>query len=81
MSAENDTGNPIIVALASLIIPGLGHIIGGLRGRGLYWLGGFIIYMLVSGVLVFVGIGIFMLLLEPVCHLGAAIDGYVQASD
>ncbi|WP_158224034.1 MULTISPECIES: hypothetical protein [Halorubrum] len=52
-----------------------------MKGRGLYWLGGFVIYMLISVMLVFVGIGIFMLFLEPVWHIGSAIDGYVQAND
>lgn len=81
MSGERDTGNPIVVALVSLLIPGLGHIIGGMKGRGLYWIGGWAIYLLISMVLVFVGIGIIMLFLEPVWRLGSAIDGYVQASD
>ena len=81
MSDNNGTGNPLIVSLASLIIPGLGHFIGGMKGRGIYWFAAFVIYMFISAVLVFVGIGIFMLFLEPVWHIGSAIDGYVQASD
>lgn len=74
------SGNPVVAALLSMFIPGLGHYYAGKKGRGLYWFVGTAAYVFVSLILVFVGVGILLLIAEPVIHLLAGVDAYVQSS-
>jgi len=74
--------SPVIAALISLIIPGVGMIVAGepVKGRGIYWLVGTII----AGILLFgfslitLGLGAILWLGWPIVHLAAAADSYVQ---
>lgn len=72
--------SPLLAALLSAVIPGVGHARAGLRRRGMYWFGGWLVYVFVSAVLLFYGIGVLMVLALPVLHLGAAVDAYRQVS-
>lgn len=76
-----ETGtSPVVAAIVSFIIPGVGHYIGGLKRRGLYWLVGFIVYIFIGLVLSIVGIGLLLLLATPLLQLASAADAYLQLS-
>lgn len=77
-SAES-SGNSFVAALLSMFIPGLGHYYAGKKGRATYWFAGIIVYFFLSLILVFVGIGLIMLFVEPLIHFIAGVDAYVQS--
>ena len=74
--------SPVVAALLSVLVPGLGLIIAGepVKGRGVYWLAGAVI----AGVLLFgfsvitLGLGAILWLAWPLVHIAAAVDSYVQ---
>lgn len=80
-AGSTDT-SPIIAALISLIIPGVGMIVAGepVKGRGIYWLVGTVIagVLLVGFTLITFGLGAILWFGWPVIHLAAAADSYVQ---
>ena len=91
-AGSTDT-SPIIAALISLIIPGVGMIVAGepVKGRGIYWLVGTVIAGFLLMVYLFVivpivaaftlGFGALLGLVGlgwPIIHLLAALDSYVQ---
>ncbi|THE66104.1 hypothetical protein D8Y22_04055 [Salinadaptatus halalkaliphilus] len=78
-AAESGT-SPIVAAIVSFIIPGVGHYIAGHEKRGLYWIGGFLAYYALAFVLSLVLIGIVLFLASPLLHIAAAADGYLQTS-
>lgn len=85
MATENATqdaesgGNSIVAALLSMFIPGLGHYYAGQKGRATYWFAGVVVYFFLSLILMLVGIGLIMLLIEPIIHFIAGVDAYVQS--
>ncbi len=72
--------SPIVAAVLSLVIPGVGQYYNGDTNRGLIVFGAVLVYYILSTVLIFVGIGILMLFAVPVVHIIAAIDAFVQAN-
>lgn len=72
--------NPIVAAVLSLIIPGVGHFYAGLQKRGAYWLGGIIVYVVVASLGSVILIGLLLFLVQPLVHIGSAIDAYMQTS-
>jgi len=85
-TGTGDDVDPIIAAVISLIIPGVGHIYASesgddLRTRGIYWLGGIIAYYVLATVLSFVLIGFLLFLVAPLVHIGSAVDAYMQLSE
>jgi TM2 domain-containing membrane protein YozV len=71
-SEEIPMRNPILAAVLSLIIAGLGQIYNGQIGKGVI----FIILQLINGALTVVLIG---WILMPIVGLWAAIDAYLTA--
>jgi hypothetical protein len=70
--------SPLLAALFSLLVPGLGLVRAGLRTRGLYWLGGWLGVAFVGLVLTLFLVGVLILLVVPLIHVGAAVDSYRQ---
>jgi len=79
-SASNET-DPLVSALLSLAIPGLGHIIHGQSVRGGIILALSVVLggMLVVFTVITLGLGIVMWVFWPIIHILAAIDAYFQA--
>ena len=75
-SGEND---PAIVALISFLVPGAGQIMLGQTTRGVSILVGYLLFWVITFVLMFVLIGFLLVLLAPVFNIGAAWDAYNQA--
>ncbi|MFB6168435.1 MAG: hypothetical protein ABEJ43_06260 [Haloferacaceae archaeon] len=66
----------LLAALLSAVIPGAGHVNAGLRRRGMYSFGAWLVYLFISSVFVLYGVGIVMLLALPLVHLVVAADAY-----
>lgn len=66
--------NPILAAILSFIIPGLGQIIAGETKRGLIFLVAAIVLGIITGMIVFAGI------LSLALAIYAAYDAYQIAS-
>jgi uncharacterized membrane protein len=90
MASEQATGtetgassdsSPLIAALLSFFIPGVGQYYAGDSNRGLVVFGITFIYYALSFVLVIVGIGLLMLLVAPIIHIVAAADAYLQSNE
>ncbi|MGC9064746.1 MAG: hypothetical protein ACP5JL_08725 [bacterium] len=72
--------DPVIAAIASLILPGLGQYLLGDQSKGLTHLLIDIGIWVVSIVLSFVGIGLITWVLAPLWSIYSAIDAYNMAS-
>ncbi|MGC8972090.1 MAG: hypothetical protein ACP5K2_07850 [bacterium] len=72
--------DPVIAAIASLIIPGLGQYLLGDQSKGLTHLLIDIGIWVVSIVLSFVGIGLITWVLAPLWSIYSAYDAYKMAS-
>lgn len=70
--------NPIIAAILSWFIPGIGQIYAGQTKRGGVWLAIWIAYVVVAFVLSFIGVGLLLFFIEPLLHLAPAYDAYDQ---
>ena len=66
--------SPGIAAVLSLLIPGVGHIVAGDTTRGLYWLGAWVVILLLGLVTLKLLVGALVLMLNLFVHVGAAID-------
>ena len=81
-SAGSTDTSPLVAAILSLIVPGIGLIVAGepVKGRGVYWVAG----ALIAGTLLFgfsiitLGLGAILYLAWPLVHIAAAVDSYVQ---
>lgn len=76
-SGSSDT-SPIVAAVLSFFIPGVGHYLGGDSNRALIVFVAVFAYYFLSTILVFVGIGLLMLLAAPLVHIAAGADAFVQ---
>ena len=72
--------SPIVAALCSLFVPGVGQLVAGHQLRALGWIVGVVAYYLIAFVLTLFVVGAVLLLFAPVVHLGAAADAYVVTS-
>lgn len=79
-TVESDA-NAILAAVLSLVIPGVGHLYGGQKKRGLYWLAGLVVFDVIVFVTLFIGIGFLLAFLQPLVHIGAAADAFMQNSN
>lgn len=86
-SASEDDVNPIISAILSFIIPGVGNLYNGEMQRGaiilVAWLVigvGFWWLFLPFITILTAGFGGLLSFLWPLVHIGAAYDGYNQAN-
>lgn len=70
----------LLAALISAVIPGAGHVRAGLRRRGMYWFGVWLVYVIVSSLFTVFGVGLLMLLALPLVHLVVAVDAYRQVT-
>ncbi|ESS06474.1 MAG: hypothetical protein A07HB70_01194 [uncultured archaeon A07HB70] len=68
----------LLAAVVSAVAPGAGHVRAGLRQRGFYVFGAWVLYLIVSGAMVIYGIGLVMLVATPAVNLLAGVDGFVQ---
>ncbi len=75
---ETDTMSPVVAAVLSLIVPGLGHILGGQTNRGIGWIAATVIYYLLAFILTFFLVGLVLFLIAPILHIAAAADAYIQ---
>ena len=69
-----DRMSPIVAAIASLVIPGLGQALSGevLRGAAI-----FIGLLVIVGILFVTVVGaVFLLVVEPIIHILASYDAY-----
>ena len=80
-SSQTATGaaekSPIVSAILSWIIPGLGHYYGGLSQRGLYVFLATAAWYAVMFVGIFLLFGWLMALVTPLVHIGAGVDAYL----
>ena len=70
----------LLAALLSAVIPGVGHVRAGLRRRGMYWFGAWLVYVFVSSLFIVFGVGVLMVLALPLFHLVVAVDAYRQVT-
>jgi TM2 domain-containing membrane protein YozV len=75
---DKDSMSPVVAAILSLIVPGLGQILGGQTNRGVGWIAAAVIYYLLAFVLTFFLVGIVLFLVAPILHIAAAADAYIQ---
>lgn len=68
--------SPIIAAILSWFIPGIGQIYAGQTKRGGVWLTIWIVYVIVAFVLSFIGVGLLLFFIEPLLHLAPAYDAF-----
>lgn len=73
--------SPIVSAILSWLIPGLGHYYGGLGQRGLYVFLATAAWYAVMIVGFFLLFGWLMALVTPLVHIGAGADAYLQLKD
>jgi hypothetical protein len=76
---QNTSFNPVLAGLISLVIPGVGHLMAGRQSRGLGWFIGTVVFYVITFLLTFAFVGIFLWLLVPFIHLGAGVDAFLQA--
>lgn len=75
------TSSPIVAAVLSAIIPGLGHYLAGNDSRAVGWFAGALMYYLLAFVLTLFVVGLVLWLLAPILHIGAAADGYITTKN
>jgi len=75
------TSSPVVAAVLSAIIPGLGHFISGNDSRAVGWFAGAVIYYLLAFILTLFVVGLVLWLLAPILHIGAAADGYITTKN
>ena len=80
-SSGGVTSSPIVAALLSAIIPGLGHFIAGNDSRAVGWFAGAVAYYLLALVLTLFVVWLVLWLLAPILHIGAAADGYITTKN
>ncbi|MFP8956467.1 DUF6677 family protein [Natrialbaceae archaeon A-CW3] len=86
MATENATAaagtetskNPILAAIISWIIPGLGHYYGGKSERGVYVFLGTAVWYVIMFVGFFLLFGWLMAFVTPLIHIAAGADAYFQ---
>jgi hypothetical protein len=80
-TAGGVTSSPIVAALLSGLVPGLGHFLAGNQNRAVGWFAGAVAYYLLAVVLTLFVVGLVLWLVAPILHLGAAADGYITTND
>lgn len=80
-ASTEDTKNPILAALISWFIPGVGHIYGGEKQRGVYWLIATAAWYVIMLVGIFLLFGLLMLMVTPLFHIAAGADAYFQVKN
>lgn len=81
VEGTSDEVNPLVSALLSLVVPGLGQIIHNQPKRGGIILGGSILLglTLLAFSIITLGLGMLLFFFWPLIHIGAAADAYIQA--
>lgn len=72
--------NPIVAAVLSWFVPGVGHYYLGDSNRALKVFLAVLVYYVLSFVLLFVGVGLLMLFVAPLVHIAAGVDAYLQGN-
>lgn len=80
VSTQTDK-NPIIAAVLSWIIPGVGHFYGGESQRGTFWLIGAAVWYVIMFVGFFLLFGWLMAFVTPLLHIASGADGYFQVKN
>lgn len=70
--------SPIVAALLSWFIPGLGHYYGGVGDRGLFVFLGTVAWYVIMIIGFFLIFGWLMVFVTPLLHIGAGADAYFQ---
>lgn len=74
--ASSGGTSPGTAAILSFLMPGVGHIVGGDKSRGIKFLVAWVSILVVGLLTVKVVIGFFILLLNVLLHVYATIDAH-----